>query len=103
LQQQGVSVEVIDPRTTSPLDIDTILQSVARTGRVLVIDEAFGPCSVASEIAAQIADRGFNDLDAPVRRINGAFTPTPYAATLEQAVVPNVNTIQAAITDLLQE
>ncbi len=103
LQQQGISVEVIDPRTTSPLDLDTILQSVAKTGRVLVVDEAFGPCSVASEIAAAVADRGFDDLDAPVRRLNGAFTPTPYAATLEQAVVPGPAAILQAITDLLAE
>lgn len=103
LQQQGISVEVIDPRTTSPLDLDTILQSVAKTGRVLVVDEAFGPCSVASEIAAAVADRGFDDLDAPVRRLNGAFTPTPYAATLEQAVVPGPAAILQAITDLLVE
>jgi 2-oxoisovalerate dehydrogenase E1 component len=103
LAADGVSVEVVDPRTVSPLDIDTILQSVAKTGRLLVVDEAFGPCSVASEIAAQVADRGFDELDAPIKRLNGAFTPTPYSPTLEAAVVPGPNEIRAAIQDLLRE
>lgn len=103
LAADGVSVEVIDPRTVSPLDIDTILQSVAKTGRLLVVDEAFGPCSVASEIAAQVADRGFDELDAPIKRLNGAFTPTPYSPTLEAAVVPGPAEIRAAIQDLLRE
>jgi 2-oxoisovalerate dehydrogenase E1 component len=67
LAAEGVSVEIIDPRTVSPLDIDSILQSVAKTGRLLVVDEAFGPCGFASEIAAQVADAGFNDLDATLR------------------------------------
>lgn len=103
LAAQGISVEVIDPRTVSPLDTKTILESVAKTGRLLVVDEAFGPCSVAAEIAAVVADQGFNDLDAPIKRINGAFTPTPYSPTLEAAVVPNAQTIQAAIEELVRE
>lgn len=103
LQSDGVSVEIVDPRTVSPLDTGTILASVSKTGRLLIVDEAFGPCSVASEIAAQIADIGFDELDAPIRRLQGAFTPTPYAPTLESAVVPQVAGIAAAITDLLAE
>ena len=67
LAEEGVSVEVIDPRTVSPLDTAAILASVRKTGRLLVVDEAFAPCSVASEIAAVVADAGFNDLDAPIR------------------------------------
>jgi 2-oxoisovalerate dehydrogenase E1 component len=103
LAAQGISVEIIDPRTVSPLDIDTILQSVAKTGRLLVVDEAFGPCGFASEIAAQVADAGFNDLDAPIKRLHGAFAPTPYAPTLEQAVVPNVEQVVTAIRKLIEE
>lgn len=76
LEQEGISVEVIDPRTVSPLDTETILQSVAKTGRLLIVDEPPAPCGFASEIAAQIADAGFNDLDAPIRRLTGVFTPT---------------------------
>jgi len=103
LAGEGVSVEVVDPRTVSPLDIDAILQSVAKTGRLLIVDEAFGPCGFASEIAAQVADVGFNDLDAPIKRLHGAFAPTPYAPALERAVVPNVNDVTRAIRELMRE
>lgn len=103
LQQAGISVELVDPRTVSPLDIETILQSVHKTGRLLIVDEAFGPCSIASEISAHIADRGFNDLDAPIKRLNGVFTPTPYSPTLEKVVVPQAEDIAQAIRDLMNE
>lgn len=103
LAAEGVSVEVIDPRTVSPLDIDTILKSVSKTGRMLVVDEAFGPCGFASEIAAQVADQGFDDLDAPIRRLHGAQAPTPYAPTLERAVVPDIDQITRAIRELMAE
>ena len=103
LAARGVSVEVVDPRTVSPLDTDTILASVAKTGRLLVVDEAFGPCGIASEIAARVVEAGFDDLDAPIRRLNGAFTPTPYSPPLEGAVVPQVDDIQRAILALLDE
>jgi len=103
LAAQGISVEIVDPRTVSPLDLDSILRSVAKTGRLLVVDEAFGPCGIASEIAAQVADAGFNDLDAPIKRLHGAFAPTPYAPSLEEVVVPNVARIVQAVRDLLEE
>ncbi len=103
LAGEGISVEVIDPRTVSPLDIDSILNSVAKTGRLLVVDEAFGPCGIAAEIAAQVADVGFNDLDAPIKRLHGAFAPTPYAPTLEREVVPDVMRVTLAIRDLIKE
>jgi 2-oxoisovalerate dehydrogenase E1 component len=103
LAAEGVSVELIDPRTVAPLDIETILQSLRKTGRLLIVDEAFGPCGIGAEIAAQMSDRGFNDLDAPIRRLNGAHTPTPYSPPLENAVVPNVDAIVLAIRDLLAE
>ena len=103
LAAKGVSVEIIDPRTVSPLDTETILRSVAKTGRLLVVDEEYAPCSVAAEIAAQIADRGFDELDAPIKRLNGAFTPTPYSPPLEQAVAPGEAEIERAIVELLAE
>ncbi len=103
LAAEGASIEVIDPRTVSPLDTATILQSVAKTGRLLIVDEAFQPCSVASEIAAQVADAGFDDLDAPIKRLQGVFTPTPYSPTLEKAIVPHVADVVAAIRELLNE
>ncbi|MCA9074775.1 MAG: dehydrogenase E1 component subunit alpha/beta [Planctomycetaceae bacterium] len=103
LAQEGISVEIVDPRTVSPLDTNSILQSVAKTGRLLIVDEAFGPCGLASEIAAHVADAGFDDLDAPIKRLHGAFAPTPYAPELESHVVPNAGTITQAIHDLMQE
>jgi len=103
LATEGISVEIVDPRTVSPLDLDSILRSVARTGRLLVVDEAFGPCGFASEIAAQVADAGFNDLDAPIKRLHGTFAPTPYAPSLEEVVVPNVARIVQAVRDLMEE
>lgn len=103
LAKDGISVEVIDPRTVAPLDMDTILQSLHRTGRLLVVDETFGPCGIGAEIAAQAVDLALDDLDAPVRRLNGAHAPTPYSPTLEAAVVPNAESIAQAIRDLLAE
>ncbi len=103
LALEGVNIEVIDPRTVAPLDIDTIARSVSKTGRLLIVDEAFAPYGIGAEIAAQLADRGFDDLDAPIRRLNGAHTPTPYSPPLEAAVVPHVEDIAQAIRDLLAE
>ena len=103
LARDGISVELIDPRTVSPLDIETIARSVAKTGRLLIVDESFAPCGIGAEIAARIADRGFDDLDAPIRRINGTWTPTPYSPPLEAAVVPSPLDIAQAIRDLASE
>jgi 2-oxoisovalerate dehydrogenase E1 component len=103
LAQEGIAAEVIDPRTIAPLDTDTILASVHKTGRLLVVDETFQPCGIGAEIAAQVVDRGFDDLDAPIRRLNGAHTPTPYSPTLEEAIVPNPKTIAQAIRNLMAE
>ncbi|MBI1833071.1 MAG: dehydrogenase, partial [Planctomycetes bacterium] len=99
----AASIELIDPRTVAPLDIETIARSVAKTGRLLIVDEAFAPYGIGAEIAAQLADHGFDDLDAPIRRLNGVHTPTPYSPTLEAAVVPTVADIAQAMRDLLAE
>jgi 2-oxoisovalerate dehydrogenase E1 component len=103
LAAEGISVELIDPRTVAPLDVDTIIQSVAKTGRLIIVDEDFAHCGIGAEIAAQLADRGFDELDAPIRRLNGKASPTPYSPPLEAAVVPNVETIAQAIRDLCAE
>ena len=103
LAKEGVSIEIIDPRTLAPLDIDTILQSVHKTGRLLIVDETFAPCGIGSEISSQVMEKGFDDLDAPVMRLNGLHTPTPYSPALEAAVVPNPQTILQSIRDLLAE
>ena len=103
LAKEGINVELIDPRTVAPLDVDTIIQSVAKTGRLLIVDEDFAHCGVSAEIAAQLADRGFDELDAPIRRLNGKPSPTPYSPTLEAAVVPNTEAIAQAIRELCAE
>jgi len=103
LEREGLSAEIIDPRTIAPLDTETIRKSVAKTGRLLIADESFAPCGFGAEIAAQVADRAFDDLDAPIRRLNGAHTPTPYSPPLEAAVVPNAPTIAQAARDLCDE
>jgi 2-oxoisovalerate dehydrogenase E1 component len=99
----GISVELIDPRTAAPLDIETIRRSVAKTGRLLIVDETFAPFGFGAEIAAHMADEGFDDLDAPIRRLNGIHTPTPYSPPLEAAAVPSVDAIAQAIRDLAAE
>jgi 2-oxoisovalerate dehydrogenase E1 component len=103
LAKDGVAIEVIDPRTVAPLDIDTILASVHKTGRLLIVDETFQPCGIGAEVAAQVIARGFDDLDAPIARLNGLHAPTPYSPMLEAAVVPNVDAIEQAIRTLLAE
>ncbi len=103
LEEEDVSVEVIDLRSVAPLDGDTVLESVARTGRLLIVDETFAPFGIGAEVAAQVVDQAFDELDAPIRRLNGAHAPTPYSPPLESAVVPSVDTIGAAIRDLMAE
>lgn len=103
LAKDGISVEVIDPRTVAPLDIDTILESVHKTGRLLIADETYGPCGIGAEIAAQVVDRAFDDLDAPIRRVNGVHTPIPYSPSLENAIFPTASTVATAIRELIAE
>jgi 2-oxoisovalerate dehydrogenase E1 component len=103
LEKQGISVEVIDPRTLAPLDMTTILESLAKTHRLLIVDEDFSPCGAGAEIAAQVMEQGFYELDAPVRRLNGPFAPAPYSPPLEAAAVPNAQDIVRAALTLLAE
>jgi 2-oxoisovalerate dehydrogenase E1 component len=96
LEKEGVSAEVIDIRTMLPLDMDTILSSVRKTGRALVAFEDHEFMGFGAEIAAQVADATFEYLDAPVRRHAGAFTWIPYADPLENAVLPQDSTVLEA-------
>ena len=103
LAKEGVSAEVIDPRTLAPLDIATILESVHKTGRLLVVDEDFAPCGAAAEIGMQVTEYAFDDLDAPVKRLNGLFAPAPYSTALFDPMVPNTKSIVQAGRDLMAE
>jgi 2-oxoisovalerate dehydrogenase E1 component len=96
----GISAEVIDLRTVAPLDMDTVLASVTRTGRLLVAHEAVVPFGIGAEIAAVVAREAFWDLDAPVERIGAAATPPPYAPQLEQAWLPGRHHVVDAIRGL---
>src|SRR5690606_32498999 len=91
LADEGYSAEVIDPRTIRPLDIDTILKSIRKTNRCVVIDESNPFASISSEIAYQIQERAFDDLDAPVLRVTAKDVPAPYAKNLVEYYMPRAD------------
>jgi pyruvate dehydrogenase E1 component beta subunit len=103
LAKEGITCDLIDPRTTSPLDEQTILESVENTGRLVVIDESNPRCSVASEICAIVAGKGFRSLKAAPRMVTAPHTPVPFARELERAYVPGPTRIEAAIRAVLQD
>ncbi len=105
LAREGISLEVVDPRTLVPMDVETVLASVRKTGRVLIVDEAPATCSAASELAALIAEdpETFRALKAPVRRLCAVAVPVPYSPSLERAALPNREGIKAAIYEVLKE
>ena len=95
LAADGISAEVIDPRTLQPFDLPTVLSSVAKTHRALVVHEAVRFGGIGAEFAAEIAEHGFDDLDAPVARVGAPFSPVPFSPVLEQAYVPDAARITA--------
>lgn len=99
--QQGVEIEVIDLRSLMPLDTDTILESVVKTGRALVFYEDYEFLGYGSEVAAIIAEKAFTALDAPVMRLAGKFAPIPFAAPMEDFVLPNDEKLKDSIQKLL--
>jgi pyruvate dehydrogenase E1 component beta subunit len=101
LAKENISVEVIDPRTLIPLDEEAILSSVEKTNRVVVVDEGHLRGGAAADIAAIIADKGFDFLDAPVKRVTALDVPIPFSPPLEKAAVPDDARIEAAIRDLM--
>jgi acetoin:2,6-dichlorophenolindophenol oxidoreductase subunit beta len=101
LATRGIEVEVVDPRCLSPLDEETILASVAKTNRLIVIDEATSRCSAATDIAALVADKGFDTLDAPIKRITGPHTPVPFSPVLEDLYLPSPKKVIQVVSELL--
>jgi pyruvate/2-oxoglutarate/acetoin dehydrogenase E1 component len=97
----GASIEVLDLRSLVPLDEDAILDSVARCSKVVIIDEANSTCAAGAQVAALIAERGFEDLDGPVVRVATPDVPIPFSPPLEQAVIPSVERVREACRDLL--
>jgi pyruvate dehydrogenase E1 component beta subunit len=100
LEKEGISCEVIDPRTIRPLDINTIVESVKKTNRVVIAEESHPFCGVAAEIASEIMERAFDYLDAPVKRVSGVDVPMPYAKNLEDAAIPKVEQLVAAVKEV---
>jgi acetoin:2,6-dichlorophenolindophenol oxidoreductase subunit beta len=100
--EDDLEVEVVDPRTLAPLDLDTLLASVRKTGRVVVTDESHDVCGVAAGLAALLADHAFDALKAPIKRVSTAQVPVPYARTLEDAIVPDTARIIAAVRAVMR-
>lgn len=101
LSKQGIDAEVIDIRVLRPLDMKTILQSISRTHRAVIIDEGWKTGSLAGEISAQIMEQGFYDLDAPVARICSAEVPIPYAMHLEDVALPQSETVVKTVVEIM--
>lgn len=101
LEKEGISVEIVDPRTLNPLDIHTILASVKKTNRVIIVEEDWKTGGVGAEIASQIYENALTSLDAPIIRVAGKDTPMPYAKNLERAAIPQVEDIIQAVINLL--
>ena len=96
LAKEGIEAEVIDLRTLRPMDTETIVASVKKTGRAVTVEEGWQQSGVGAEIAARIMDHAFDYLDAPVARVSGKDVPMPYAANLEKLALPNVAEVVAA-------
>lgn len=101
LETQGIDAEVVDLRSLRPLDTDTVIASVKKTSRAVIVEEGWRSYGVGAEVAASIYEGAFDYLDAPIRRISGAEVPTPYSKVLETAAIPNVQDVVAAARELL--
>ncbi len=102
LARDGIECEVLDPRTTSPLDEDTILESVEKTGRLVVLDEASPRCNMATDISALVAQKAFSSLKAPVRMVTPPHTPVPFSDVLEDLYIPNAAKVTAAVREVIE-
>ncbi|MFT9207767.1 alpha-ketoacid dehydrogenase subunit beta [Acetobacter orientalis] len=103
LEKQGITCTVIDPRTTSPLDEQTILECVAETGRLVVVDESSPRCNMACDISALVAEQAFHTLKAPIKRVVPPHTPVPFSTPLEKLYVPSAEKIEAAVKSLMKQ
>jgi len=102
LGKEGISVEVVDPRAILPLDEEIILKSVEKTGKAVIVHEAPTFGGFGGEIAALLADKGFDYLDGPVKRVGGLFCPVPFSLTMEQLYLPSVDRIIQAVYELIE-
>ncbi len=102
LSKNGIEAEVIDPRSYSPLDIDLICESVAKTGHLLVVDESYPRCSIATDIAGQVADLVFHDLKGPIKTLTGLHMPVPFSPPMEDHFIPSVDNVITYVTSMLR-
>jgi pyruvate/2-oxoglutarate/acetoin dehydrogenase E1 component len=102
LRRDKIGVTVVDPRTTSPLDEETILEAVAETGRVVIVDEAHPRCSMAADIARLVAEQAFDDLKAPIRTLTAPHTPVPFSSALEDAYLPSAERLEEMVRSLIR-
>lgn len=102
LAQEGISVEVVDPRTYSPLDIDLICESVTKTGHLLVVDESYPRCSVAADIASQTGQKIFSSLKGPIRTLTGLHTSIPFSPPLEDYFIPSIEDVCTYVRAMLK-
>jgi len=101
LEKDGIELEIVDPRTLKPLDEDMILSSVKKTGRLMIVHEACKTGGFGAEIAAIVAEKGFDYLDAPIKRVAALDSPIPFNPKLEDYILPNENDIIAAARELM--
>jgi pyruvate dehydrogenase E1 component beta subunit len=101
LAKEGIEAEVIDPRTLRPFDLDTVLASVARTNRCVIVEEGWPWMGSGAQIADSIQRHGFDDLDAPVGRVTGRDVPMPYAKPLENVVLPSAERVRKAVHEVM--
>src|SRR4051812_1061825 len=102
LADEGIECEIVDPRTTSPLDEDTIYESVENTGRLVVVDESYPRCNMATDIVALVAQNCFNDLKSAPKMVTAPHTPPPFSPTLEDLYVPDPERVAAAVRETVE-
>ena len=101
LEGEGIGCTVVDPRTTSPLDEETIIECVEETGRLVIVDEASPRCNIATDISALVSERAFSALKAPIRMVTPPHTPVPFAAELEDLYIPSPERIEEAVRSVM--
>jgi pyruvate/2-oxoglutarate/acetoin dehydrogenase E1 component len=101
MSKEGISIEVVDPRTLTPLDKHTIVKSVKKTGRLVVVSEDCKTAGVSAEIAAVVAEEALDYLDAPIKRVAEPDTPIPFSPALEKSVIPDEKSIVKAVKEIV--
>ncbi|RLF76336.1 alpha-ketoacid dehydrogenase subunit beta [Thermococci archaeon] len=101
LEKDGISVEVVDPRTIVPLDVDTIINSIKKTGKLVVVDEGYPRCGFATDVAALAVNKAFDSLKAPVKIVTPPATPVPFSPVLESEWIPSTEKIEKAVREIL--